>query len=128
LSVPEPGLGADLVNDVTQLYLNKSPSTLLSASDEQRSPARRQGDFAARQRLLEHSLRLVVGIAKHYQPRPRAAGPDRGRQSRPDARARQFDASALPVLDLYHLVDPSGSRARDHESVADHSPPASSKS
>ncbi len=36
--------------------------------DEERALARRvvQGDFEARQRMIEHNLRLVVNIAKHY--------------------------------------------------------------
>ena len=67
LSPPATGLGADIVNDVTQIYLNEiGQHALLSASDELAlARATASGDFAARQRLIEHNLRLVVSIPKH---------------------------------------------------------------
>jgi len=59
---------ADLQADVTQLYLNEiGHNALLSPEEEQRlSRLMKQGDFAARQRMIECNLRLVVNIAKHY--------------------------------------------------------------
>jgi len=55
-------------NDVTQLYLNAIGASPLLTADQERELARRVkcGDFAARQKMIEHNLRLVVNIAKHY--------------------------------------------------------------
>jgi len=71
LSEPAPGLGADIVNDVTQMYLNEiGQHSLLGAVEELRlARAMAAGDFAARQTLIERNLRLVVSIAKHYTNR-----------------------------------------------------------
>jgi len=71
LPEPAPGLGADIVNDVTQIYLNEIGQHVLLSAAEERTLARAMagGDFEARQRLIEHNLRLVVSIAKHYTNR-----------------------------------------------------------
>jgi RNA polymerase nonessential primary-like sigma factor len=57
--------------DVTQLYLNEiGQSPLLTAKEEIDLARRtRQGDFEARQTMIERNLRLVVNIAKHYANR-----------------------------------------------------------
>jgi len=71
LPAPGPGLGVDFVNDITQIYLNEIAQHLLLGADEELALARAMaaGDFEARQRLIQHNLRLVVSIAKHYTNR-----------------------------------------------------------
>jgi RNA polymerase nonessential primary-like sigma factor len=54
--------------DETQLYLNEIGRGGLLTRQEERVLATRvrEGDFSARQKMIEHNLRLVVNIAKHY--------------------------------------------------------------
>ncbi|MBI4741486.1 MAG: RNA polymerase sigma factor RpoS [Betaproteobacteria bacterium] len=73
LSGPESGeppasAESELLNDVTQLYLNEIGAKPLFKPAEEADWARRAraGEFAARQKMIEHNLRLVVNIAKHY--------------------------------------------------------------
>lgn len=57
--------------DVTQTYLNEIGARSLLTAEEELDMARRvkQGDFAARQEMVERNLRLVVSIARHYMNR-----------------------------------------------------------
>lgn len=59
---------SDFLSDVTQLYLNEiGANPLLTPAEELRlSRLVREGDFEARQMMIERNLRLVVNIAKHY--------------------------------------------------------------
>ena len=61
----------DLLNDLTQFYLNEIGTRPLFTPEEEFDWASRAkaGEFAARQKMIEHNLRLVVNIAKHYRSR-----------------------------------------------------------
>jgi len=58
----------DLLSDVTQLYLSEIGRNPVLTPEEERKFARlaKAGDFGARQKMIEHNLRLVVNIAKVY--------------------------------------------------------------
>jgi RNA polymerase nonessential primary-like sigma factor len=61
-------LASELSSDSTQRYLNQIGSRLLLPAEQERHYATlaKRGDFPSRQIMIEHNLRLVVSIAKHY--------------------------------------------------------------
>jgi RNA polymerase nonessential primary-like sigma factor len=74
LQAPLEGQGEDgepppgWLPDATRRYFNDIGRRRLLSAEEERVCARRAraGDFDARQRMIQHNLRLVVNIAKHY--------------------------------------------------------------
>ncbi|MBE0612978.1 MAG: RNA polymerase sigma factor RpoS [Burkholderiales bacterium] len=58
----------EFLSDVTQIYLHEIGLNPLLSPEEELHYARRaaSGEFAARQKMIERNLRLVVNIAKHY--------------------------------------------------------------
>ncbi len=61
-------LESELATDTTQQYLNRIGTRPLLTPEQELHYATlaKQGDFHARQVMIEHNLRLVVSIAKHY--------------------------------------------------------------
>jgi RNA polymerase primary sigma factor len=61
----------DQARDAIKIYLRDIQKTSLLTAEEERELARRidQGDMAARDRMIESNLRLVVKIAKRYMNR-----------------------------------------------------------
>ena len=59
---------SELLSDVMQLYLNEIGQNALLTPQQELEYARlaRAGDFPARQKMIEHNLRLVVNLAKRY--------------------------------------------------------------
>jgi RNA polymerase nonessential primary-like sigma factor len=68
-----PGIGAvdEVTADSTRRYLGAIGSRpLLTAEQEYKFAVRaRDGDFSARQKMIEHNLRLVVSIARNFPNR-----------------------------------------------------------
>ncbi|MDR0996662.1 MAG: sigma-70 family RNA polymerase sigma factor, partial [Zoogloeaceae bacterium] len=68
LPANDEGNKPDFLEDVVQLYLNEIGERPLLTPEEEREAAvkAKAGDFAARQKMIEHNLRLVVSIARRY--------------------------------------------------------------
>jgi len=69
VSSPDPApVETEFLSDVTQIYLNEIGANALLTAEEELALSRRvrQGDEAARQKMIERNLRLVVNIAKRY--------------------------------------------------------------
>ena len=67
----KPGESAERELDATRLYLNEIGASPLLSAEEEVYFARRalRGEMAARQRMIESNLRLVVKIARRYMNR-----------------------------------------------------------
>ncbi len=109
-------LKPDITTDSLQLFLKDIGKVRLLTAQEEVDLAKRieRGDLDAKQKMVESNLRLVVSIAKNYRNQgaslPR---PDPGGNARPGARCREVRLpQGLQVLDICHLVDSPGDRAR----------------
>ena len=124
---PAPSFESEFLSDVTQLYLNEIRANRLLTAEEELALSRRvrEGDFKARQTMIERNLRLVVNIAKHYLNRgiPPCSIWWRRATWASSTRLRSSIPNEDSAFHLRHLVDQAEHRAGDHESVA-HDPPA----
>jgi RNA polymerase nonessential primary-like sigma factor len=67
----EPGTADEVTGDAMHRYLAAVGSRPLLTAEQEYEYAvlAREGDFAARQKMIEHNLRLVVSIARNFQNR-----------------------------------------------------------
>lgn len=113
------------VMDATQLYLGEIGFSPLLTAEEEVYYARRalRGDKAARKRMIESNLRLVVKIARRYNNRGLVLLDliEEGNLGLIRA-VEKFDPErGFPFLYLCHLVDPPDHRAGHHEPDPYHS-------
>jgi hypothetical protein len=124
---------AETTTDALQLFLNEARRHPLLSAEEERELAQRieRGDLAAKDRLVNSNLRLVVSLAKRYQNQGLSLldliqegilGAD------PSQREVRL-ATRLQVLDLRDLLDPAGAAAcpgseGTHDSTAHRPGPA----
>ena len=68
VEMDHPDTSEDPVLDAIQIYFNEIRRKPLLKAEEELKLARlvKQGNFDARQKMIEHNLRLVVKIARHY--------------------------------------------------------------
>ena len=88
----------------------------------------RRGVERARQGAAHHGEPAPRRLDRQevHEPGPPVPGPDPGGEHRPDEGCREVRVpSRLQVLDLRHLVDPSGGGAGDRRPVADDPDPGS---
>ena len=94
---------------------------------DHRDPDQARGSqrMAAGPRTTCWATRLVVSLAKRYTGRGDVVpGPHPGRQPGADPRGREVRLhQGLQVLDVRHMVDPTGDHARDGGSGPDHPDP-----
>ena len=114
-------------SDPVRLYFREMGKVPLLTAVEEVSLAKRieRHDMAAKRKLIEANLRLVVSIAKRLRrPRAAAARPHPGGQPRAHARRREVRLPArLQVQHLRHLVDPPGHHPRARRPGAHHPRP-----
>jgi len=108
--------------DSLYLFLNEIGRYPLLTAAEEVALAKRveRGDLAAKERMITSNLRLVVSIAKRYRGHgvPFSDLIQDG-INRAEPRGREVRlAQGLQVLDLRHLVDPTGRSALDLGAVA----------
>ncbi len=111
--------------DPVQFYLRSIGRIKLLTASEEIELARRiaTGDMLAKKRLVQANLRLVVSVAKKYQGRglPFLDLIQEGNLGLIRA-AEKFDAErGLQILNLCHMVDPSGYHSCHCRQVANYS-------
>jgi RNA polymerase nonessential primary-like sigma factor len=111
----DKGNGSARSHDPTRIYLSEIGISPLLTADEEKYYARRalKGDEAARQRMIESNLRLVVKIARRYLNRglPLLDLIEEGNLGLIHA-VKKFDPERG-----FRLVDTTNDRTRHHESV-----------